>query len=227
MLAGEGQQLRAPRHAAVVVDDLAEHARRPALGQQGEVERRLGVAGPLEHAAGLGAQREDVPGTGEVVRLGGRIGQGVEGQRAVGGGNAGAGTVTVIDADGEGGLVRLGVGLDHQRQLERIEALAGQRDADQAAAVADQEGHLRGRDGVGGDDQIAFVLAVGVVDHDDEFAAGDGGKGGLDGVESGVGKCGHGGGTCAESIGAPEGAGDVPQQIACQPCRGRFSRGCG
>lgn len=207
MLAGEGEQFGAARHAAAVVDDLAEHPGRAAPGEQRQIQRRLGVPGALQHPTGPGAQREDMAGTGEVVRFGSRVGQGVEGRRAIGGGDAGAGAVAVVDADGEGGLVRFAVGLDHQRQFERIEALAGQRDADQAAAVADQEGHLRGADGIGGDDQVAFVFAVGVVDHDDEFAAGDGGDSGLDGIERGLGKDWHGVSTCTGKSGAPAGAG--------------------
>ena len=54
----------------------------------------------------------------------------------------------------------------HQRQVELVAALLGQRQADQAAAVAGHEvdrlgGHLLGRDR-----QVALVLAVLVVDHD-------------------------------------------------------------
>ncbi len=43
------------------------HAREP-----GEVDRGLGLAGALEHAAGARAQREDVAGLDDVARAGGR-----------------------------------------------------------------------------------------------------------------------------------------------------------
>ena len=36
--------------------------------------------------------------------------------------------------------------------------------------MADQEGHLLGRDGLGRDDEVGFVLARGVVEDYDEFA---------------------------------------------------------
>lgn len=36
--------------------------------------------------------------------------------------------------------------------------------------VADHKGHLLGGDGFGRTDQIAFILALGRVQHDDEFA---------------------------------------------------------
>ena len=39
-------------------------------GQHGQVDRRLGVAGPAQHAAVAGAQRHDVPGSGQVGRVG-------------------------------------------------------------------------------------------------------------------------------------------------------------
>ena len=35
--------------------------------------------------------------------------------------------------------------------------------------VANEEGHLRRSDGVGGDDEIAFIFAVLVIEYDDEF----------------------------------------------------------
>ena len=71
-------------HRAVVVDDLGEHARGREPGEPGEVDRGLGVAGALEHAALAVAQREDVPGPGQVL---GR-GRGVD-QRAHRGGTVG------------------------------------------------------------------------------------------------------------------------------------------
>ena len=61
-----------PGHGAVVVHDLAEHPGRVQAGHAGQVDGGLGVAGPLEHAALGVAQREDVPGSGEVAGAGGR-----------------------------------------------------------------------------------------------------------------------------------------------------------
>jgi hypothetical protein len=48
----------------------------------------------------------------------------------------------------------------------------GQRCADVARAVADHEGGLLGCERLGGDDQVAFVLAVGRVKDNYEFAVG-------------------------------------------------------
>src|SRR5438874_7477867 len=59
-------QLRAARHAAVVVHHFAQHAHGLQSRQTAEVERRLGMPGAYQHSAAARAQREDVPGTGEV-----------------------------------------------------------------------------------------------------------------------------------------------------------------
>ena len=59
---------RAMPIGSVVVDDLAEHAGRAQPGQHGQVDGGLGVPGPAQHAAVPGAQRDDVPGPGEVGR---------------------------------------------------------------------------------------------------------------------------------------------------------------
>ena len=61
--------------------------------------------------------------------------------------------------------------------------LARQRQADQAAAEARHEVDGLGRDMVGGDDQVALVLAVLVVDEDDHAAAADDLDAALDVIE--------------------------------------------
>ena len=63
--AREADQLGQPRHRAVLVHHLADHAGREQPGEPCEVDRRLRVAGAPEHAALFGAQREDVPGPGQ------------------------------------------------------------------------------------------------------------------------------------------------------------------
>ena len=79
VLGRERLQLGHARHRAVVVHDLAEHAGGVQPGHAGQVDRGLGVTGPLEHAALAVAQREDVTGPGEVVGPGGGVEDGVHG----------------------------------------------------------------------------------------------------------------------------------------------------
>jgi hypothetical protein len=71
----------------------------------GEVDRALGLAGALQHAAVARAQREDVA-RGDDVRGPLRRGdRGRHGARAVGGGDAGGDALARLDRDGEGGVV--------------------------------------------------------------------------------------------------------------------------
>ncbi len=117
---------------------------------------------------------------GEVVGTGRGVDQRVHGGGAVRGRDAGGGAVARVDGHGERGALRLGVVGDHQGQLERVAAVALERETDHAAGVADHEGHRLGRDLLGRHDEVALVLAVGVVDHDHELAPLDGGDRVLD-----------------------------------------------
>ena len=91
VLLGEHLELGEAGHGAVVVHDLGEHARRSEPREAGEVDRGLGVAGPLQHAALAVAQREDVTGPGEVVGPGLRVDERAHRGGAVGGRDAGRG----------------------------------------------------------------------------------------------------------------------------------------
>ncbi len=124
-------------------------------------------------------------GADEVGRLGGTAGEEPEGGGAVGGRDAGGHAVGGggVDGHGEGGLHRLGVVVDHLRQTQPVQFLALHGRADQAAALAHHEGDDLGGHLLGGDDEVALVLAVLVVDDHDGAARGDVGDGLLDGVE--------------------------------------------
>ncbi len=138
-----------------------------------------------QDAAGLGAQREDVAGPHEVAGLGGAAGQELERGGAVGGGDAGGHAVrgARVDGDREGGAHRLGVVLDHLRQLEALQLVVLHGSADQAAALAHHEGDDLGGGLLGRDDEVALVLAVLVVDDHDGPAVRDVADRLLDGVE--------------------------------------------
>ena len=167
---GEGDEVGEAGHRPVLVHDLADHAGGVEAGEAGDVDRRLGMAGADQHAAVAGAQREDVAGRGDVLRPRARVDGDGDGAGAVVGGDAGGHALARLDRDGEGGLVARGVGLRHQRQAERVEPLAGQREADQAAAVGGHEVDRVGRRHLGGDDEVALVLAILVVDEDEHPA---------------------------------------------------------
>ena len=113
------------------------------------------------------------PGPVEVGRAGVGVDQRLDGGGAVGGRDAGGGAVAGVDADGEGGALDLGVGRDHQREVELLDPLRGEGHADQPGGVGQEEGDLLRGDRVGGHDQVALVLAVLVVHDDDDLAAPD------------------------------------------------------
>ena len=69
---------------------LDEHPGRGQPRHPGQVDRRLGVAAPGEHAALPVAERKDMTGPGDLPRLGRRVGQHPHGAGAVGGADPGA-----------------------------------------------------------------------------------------------------------------------------------------
>ncbi len=142
-----------------------------------------------EDAAAARAQREDVAGTGEVGGGGAGIDGGADGAGAVGGRNAGGDALAGFDGLSKRGAEARGVLLRHGKEAQVVGALLSEGEADEAAAVAGHEVDGLGGDVLGGQGEVALVLAVLVVDHDDHAAgldfvkgAGDVGKGGLGGA---------------------------------------------
>ncbi len=98
---GHPLQLRQPGHRPVFVQDLAEHAGRIEPGEDRQIDRRLGVSRPAQHAPLRRHQREDMPGAGEIVRPRARIDQDLDRHRPVVGGDAGRRSMDRIDAHRE------------------------------------------------------------------------------------------------------------------------------
>jgi hypothetical protein len=163
---GEGDQIGHPRHRAVVVHDLADHAGGGQAGHAADVDRRLGMARADQHAAVARDQREDVAGRDDVVGALVRIDGDLNRAGAVGGADAGGDALARLDRDGEGGAHALAVVARHRRQAQLAGALGGHGQADQAARVAGHEVDLVRRRELGRDDDIALVLAILGVDED-------------------------------------------------------------
>ncbi len=79
-----------------------------------------------------------------------------------------------VDAHGERRALALGVRRDHERQVEVLDPFRGEWDADEPGGVGQEERDLLGRDRIGRHDQVAFVLAVFVVDDHHDLAATNG-----------------------------------------------------
>jgi hypothetical protein len=186
VLGGEPEQVGTAGHRAVVVDDLADHPGRRETGQPREVDRGLGVAGPLEHAALAGPQREHVPRAVEGRAVQALVGQGADGGRSVGGRDPRGGARSEVDGVREGGPLLLGVVVPHhQREAESVAALTGQRDAEDPRRVAHHEGDVGHRGVLGRHHEVTLILAVLVVDDDDHPAVGDLLQRQFDAVEAG------------------------------------------
>src|SRR6185312_5832022 len=105
-----------------------------------------------------------------VARLRVRMDGDLNRSRAVVCGDAGRDSFPRLDRDRERGAERRLVPLGHLVEVERVAALAGETEADEAARVRRHEVDRVGRGELRGDDEIALVLAVRVVDDDDEAA---------------------------------------------------------
>ena len=183
MALGDPFEVGSPRHRSVLVEDLDEHRGRLESRQPRQIAAGLRMAGAGEHAAGLRHQWKDVARLDEVGRPCARADRGPDRRGAVRGGNPRRDAGGGVDGDGELGALRFTIVADHQLQAERVAPLAGHRQADQAAAVTRHEvdrlrRHVRGRH-----HEIAFVLAVLVVDEHHHVAVSELGDQVVDGVE--------------------------------------------
>ena len=109
----------------------------------------------------------------EVARLRVRRDRDLDRVAAVGGRDAGRHALARLDRDREGGAERRLVVVGHRPQAELVGALLGQAEADQPARVRGHEVDRLGRRELRRDHEVALVLAVGVVDDDDECALAD------------------------------------------------------
>ena len=90
-------------HGAVVVHDLADDPGRVEPRQAGQVDRRLGLPGALQHAARARPQREDVARLHQVLGAAARVDGHLDGAGPVGGRDAGGDALPRLDGYREGG----------------------------------------------------------------------------------------------------------------------------
>ena len=120
-----------------------------------------------------GAQREDVARRDDVRRRGVGADGGPDGGGAVGGGDAAPDAVPRVDRHRERGAERGAVLAHHHGQPELLALVLGERQADEPAPVRGHEVDVLGGDALGGDAEIALVLAILVVHQDDHAAGAD------------------------------------------------------
>ena len=163
------KQLGGAHHRAVIAHDLAAQTALFQPGQTAQVNGRLSVAVAGQYAAAARDQRENVSRTAQFLRLGVDIRAFSAGKAAFLGRNAGRG-VHMVDGDRERGVVVVGVYLDHLLEAETERDLLAHRRADEALGVGRHEVDVLGRGELRRADEVALVLAVRVVDCDDQVS---------------------------------------------------------
>ena len=165
---------------AVIIHQLGKHADRRQTGEPAEIDARFGVTGAHEHAAVLGHQRKDVAGPHEVARAHIAVGERPHRVGSLFRRDAGGQAMAGVDRDREGGAERRVVARHHRIEMKPPRLFRGDRCANDAGRMADDERHLLRRAKRRGDEEIALVLAVVVVGDNDELAAREGGHGSPD-----------------------------------------------
>ena len=168
-LLGLVEQLGGAHHRAVVAHYLAAQTALLQTGQTAQINGRLRVAVARQHAAAARDEREYVTRTAQILRLGVRVDALAAGEAALLCGNAGRG-VDMVDGDREGGVVVVGVDLDHLLKAQTACDLLAHRRADEALGLRRHEVDVLGGRELRRADEVALVLAVGVVDDHDKAA---------------------------------------------------------
>ena len=169
-LLGHFLELRHAGHSPILVHDFNEGGGRAESSELCEVDSGLGMASTTEHAFFLCIQGRNMPRTAKVTRLGIRVRKRKNGRSTVMGRNAGRAPLDLIDHDGKGGTQNRGVFRRLAREVEFVAALDGERAAKHAPTLVEHEIHLLRCNLLGGDNEIAFVLAVLIIDHDQKIA---------------------------------------------------------
>ena len=186
---GDHQQVVAPReplqlrhagHGAVIVHDLADDPGRIQAGEPRQIDRRFRLTGPHEDPAVARPEREDVARPREVAGPGRGIDRRPHRRRPIGRGDAGRRAFLDVDGHGERRLEAGRVVGDGHRDLQLVEPAPGHGEADQPPPVAGHEVDRLRRHLVRGEGQVALVLPILVVDHDDHPPCAKGGDGVVD-----------------------------------------------
>lgn len=162
-------QLLDTSHFTIIAHDLTDHAHGLQPGQTHQIDRRFGVAGTLQDAAAPRHQRANMSGTIEVARHRLRVGQLVYGHDPVLRAATRGGTFGGIDRDRKRRLHALAVFAHHQLKMKLAQTLLGHWHGDDAAGLAGHQGNMVCRDKLARDHEIAFVLAVFIIDKNDHL----------------------------------------------------------
>ena len=163
-------QLRQSCHGAIGVDNLYERCCRLHSCQAGEVDSRLGVSSTLEHALVLSTQWIDVSWSAKVGSLSVGVGKMPDCLGAVVHRHAGGASLKLVDGHGERCSQHRGVVVDLHCESQLLAPLGGDRCAQHSPALAHHEVDLLLGNALGGDDEIALVLTVLIVDNNHKLS---------------------------------------------------------
>ena len=130
------------------------------------------MSGAAKDSALDAPKRKDMSGAAEARRFSVRIEQEFNRAASFVSRNAGCG-IERVNRHGERGFMIVGIVDDHLIDVELVEAFAVDRSADQTLRISCHEIYIGRGDGFGGADQIAFVLAIFVVDDHNHLAVSD------------------------------------------------------
>ncbi len=171
--AGEFDQIGQTRHRAVVLEHFANHRCRLKPGQLGEIATGFGMSGAHQHATFACDDREGVSRHHEIGRLGVARHRRLHGACAILRRDARRHAFSGFDRGRECGAVRARIVVCHLHQTELAGACFGDRQADETACVRHHEIDRLRRHVVGGQDDIAFVFAIFIVNQNDHAPGAD------------------------------------------------------
>ena len=168
--AGKTLQLPQSRHRTVFAHDLADDAHGAEARELDQVHCGLGVSGALQNPARLGAQGKHMPRLRQVFGNRSRASHGLNGQRSVGGTDAGGDAPGGIDAHLKIGAKILRVLHHHLFDAQLFESLQSGWYANQTPAILGHKIDGGRSNALGGHDQITLIFPIGIIHHNDHPA---------------------------------------------------------
>ena len=157
-------------HRTVLVHDLHQCSGRVEASHVTEVDGSLGMATATQHAIVLRIERTDMSWSSEGLRLRCGVGQRLDRLSTIVGTHTRGTALQLIDGHGERCPQHRRVVLHLMRQIEFFTAIQCDGSAEHTTGVLQHEVHFLCRHHLSGDNQVALVLTVLVVDHNHEFA---------------------------------------------------------
>jgi hypothetical protein len=156
----ERDEIGHARHRAVGVHDLADDRRGREPRELGEIAARFRVTGADQHAALLRHHRKHVARLHDVLGLRMARGRGANRARPIRRRDAGGHPGRRLDRNRERGAQRRAIVVHHEREVQLPATLLGEREADEPARMGRHEVDRFRRHEVGGEQEVALVLAI-------------------------------------------------------------------